>query len=96
MDYFYKIESFLLHKSYVVQKYFLTGNSPVDEIKFYYNGSDANAQVLVYDLLGNEVARESVHNGNNTLNLKSINGNSFILLLTDSKGNYSQKLIKHN
>ena len=70
-------------------------NPFIDEINYYYNGSDTNAKIVVYDLHGKEVSNGPVYHGNNTLSLKSINGNYFVLILTDSKGRYSQKLIKN-
>jgi hypothetical protein len=65
-----------------------------DLVKYNYEGSDPNAIMHVYDLLGHELMQTSVKQGGNQLDLSKFKGNAFIIKLIDQEASYSQKLIR--
>jgi len=65
-----------------------------NQISFNYQGSDRNAFIAVYDMLGREVFNQSIVNGENKLNLNQISGSTFILKLSDATGTRTQKIIR--
>jgi len=69
-------------------------NPFIDSIEFKYDGSDIDAQVSVFDIHGKELLIESVYFGLNRLNLNSISKSALLIVLTDSKGIYTQKIIR--
>lgn len=65
-----------------------------DAISFNYEGSDANAKLFIYDLMGREVAHKYISNGLNTIDLNDLVNTSYLLKLVDKDGIYTQKIIK--
>ena len=65
-----------------------------DLVNYSYEGSDLNATMHVYDLLGHELMRTLVKQGENQLDLSKFEGNAFIIKLIDQEASYSQKLIR--
>lgn len=63
-------------------------------VYFTYEGSDPNASIRIYDLVGHELMQASVKQGENQLNLDKFGGNAFIIKLIDQGTSYSQKLIR--
>ncbi len=65
-----------------------------DAISFNYEGSDVNAKLFIYDLMGREVMQHSISNGLNTLELNELVNTTYILKLVEKEGIYTQKIIK--
>ena len=65
-----------------------------DLVNYNYEGSDPNATMHVYDLVGHELMQTSVKQGENQLDLSKFEGNAFIIKLIDQEASYSQKLIR--
>lgn len=73
---------------------FVYPNPFTDLVYYTYEGSDPNATMRVYDLVGHELMQASVKQGENQLNLDKFGGNAFIIKLIDQGTSYSQKLIR--
>ena len=69
-------------------------NPFANEVSFNYKGNDPKAFVTIYNMMGQEVFSQRAINGLNTLNLDQIQGNSFILRLSDKETISTQKIIR--
>ena len=63
-------------------------------ISFNYEGSDVNAKLFIYDLMGREEIQKYISNGLNTIDLTDLVNTTYLLKLVDKEGIYTQKIIK--
>lgn len=69
--------------------------NPFNDLVYYtYEGSDPDATMHVYDLVGHELMQAKVKQGANQLDLNKFDGNAFLLQLSDREANYTQKVIR--